>query len=123
MGIIVSSLRTRRWSCPTVTGLGRKGPTLRKQCFFVAAVFACVALVAACAPPPARYVTTIATIAVGNAPNSVISDGTNIWVANALSNTVSTIGPVTNTVIATLSLFGYPTSVNPMCCVAQVRQW
>jgi YVTN family beta-propeller protein len=44
-----------------------------------------------------------ATITVGAGPLGVASDGTNIWVANGGSGTVSKINPTTNTVIATVT--------------------
>jgi YVTN family beta-propeller protein len=50
-------------------------------------------------------------IRVGSGPVDVTWDGRNLWVANAGSNTVSKINPVTNTVTATIGLGFSPSGV------------
>jgi YVTN family beta-propeller protein len=48
--------------------------------------------------------TVTATVTVGSNPTAVAFDGTNIWVTNYGSGTVSKIDPVTNTVTATVPI-------------------
>ena len=48
------------------------------------------------------------TVTVGSTPIAVAFDGTNMWVANAVSNNVSKINPTTNTVTATVDVGSFP---------------
>jgi YVTN family beta-propeller protein len=52
-----------------------------------------------------------ATVAVGSAPGYVVFDGTNIWVTNTNSNTVSKIDPIANNVIATVAVGSRPNGI------------
>ncbi len=52
-----------------------------------------------------------ATIAVGGGPQGVGFDGTNIWVANATSRTLTKIDPRANAVLATIDVPGSPTGI------------
>ena len=52
-----------------------------------------------------------ATVPVGTYPRGVAFDGTNIWVANYVSGTVSKVDPVSNTVTATVTVGTYPEGV------------
>ena len=52
-----------------------------------------------------------ATIDVGNDPNGVAYDGTNIYVTNSSSNNVSVIDPATNTVTDTIDVGTNPNGV------------
>ena len=54
---------------------------------------------------------TIATVTVGDGPQGVAFDGTNIWAANTFSSSVSKIDPSTNTVIATVAVGDGPVGV------------
>ena len=51
------------------------------------------------------------TVNVGSNPRGVAFDGTNIWVTNSSSGTVSTLNPVWNTVTATVTVGTYPWGV------------
>jgi YVTN family beta-propeller protein len=50
-------------------------------------------------------------ISVGNEPDGIAFDGTFIWVANAVSNTVSKIDPASNVVVATVDVEESPVGV------------
>ena len=54
---------------------------------------------------------TPATVTVGTSPWGVAFDGTNIWVNNFNSNSVSKINPTTNTVTATVTVGMNPVGV------------
>ena len=54
---------------------------------------------------------TPATFTVGTSPQGVAFDGTNIWVANFSSNSVSKINPTTNTVTDTVTVDTNPRGV------------
>ena len=51
------------------------------------------------------------TVNVGSNPVRVAFDGTNIWVTNYSSGTVSKINPVSNTVTATVTVGTNPSGV------------
>jgi len=53
-----------------------------------------------------------ATIEVGNGPEGLASDGTNIYVANYLDNTVSVIDPTNNTVTDTINVGTFPSGLS-----------
>jgi YVTN family beta-propeller protein len=55
--------------------------------------------------------TVTATVTVGSNPTAVAFDGTNIWVTNYGSGTVSKIDPVTDTVTATVTVGSNPNGV------------
>ena len=52
-----------------------------------------------------------ATVAVGLKPGYIVFDGTNIWVTNTNSNTVSKIDPIANNVIATVAVGSSPNGI------------
>jgi YVTN family beta-propeller protein len=51
------------------------------------------------------------TVPVGAAPSGVAFDGTSIWVTNQISNNVSKVDPLTNTVVATVFVGSGPQGV------------
>ncbi len=57
----------------------------------------------AAASPPAAT-TNPTTIAVGNGPNGIVSDGVNLWVANSSDTTVTKINPSTGAVLDTVDV-------------------
>ena len=52
-----------------------------------------------------------ATVAVGSGPSDIVFDGTNIWVGNIGSDTVSKINPISNNVIATVAVGDTPAGI------------
>ena len=52
-----------------------------------------------------------ATVAVGSGPSDIVFDGTNIWVGNIGSDTVSKIDPIANNVIATVAVGDRPLGI------------
>ena len=52
-----------------------------------------------------------ATVAVGSGPSDIVFDGTNIWVGNIGSDTVSKIDPIANNVIATVAVGDTPAGI------------
>jgi len=56
--------------------------------------------------------TIINMATVGNTPQDVSSDGTDVWVTNEFSNSVSEIQASTGTVINTIAVGGYPQGIS-----------
>jgi YVTN family beta-propeller protein len=52
------------------------------------------------------------TIAVGNSPSAISSDGTNVWVANSGAKSISEIDASNDTVLKTIRLAASPTSIS-----------
>ena len=62
--------------------------------------------------PSASAASVVKTIAVGTEPDGISSDGTHVWVANAISDTVTELNASTGAVVQTIAVGNSPYGVS-----------